>query len=193
MDKLIKSVYNLDLTGNDVKYLTRGKSRVLLYDSITPNDDVIDLIGPTKQVLLLFPTHQGSPDGHWISIIYREETHTIFYWDSYGLSPEAELQYSTNLKVKKNILGNLFKKAQLQGYKFEWNPYRYQKMANGINVCGRFASIRNRFWYLDNEQIKKLFLGQKESPDFIITMMTFLSLNEDESDEQAIITQLGNV
>ena len=66
-------------------------------------------------------------------------------------------------------------------------------MANGINVCGRFASIRNRFWYLDNEQIKKLFLGQKESPDFIVTIMTFLSLNEDESDEQAIITQLGNV
>ena len=64
-------------------------------------------------------------------------------------------------------------------------------MANGVNVCGRWASIRNRFWYLDVEQFKRLFIGQTNSPDYLITIMTFLSLNENESDEQSLVKQLS--
>ena len=66
-------------------------------------------------------------------------------------------------------------------------------MKSGVNVCGRWASIRNRFWYLDIEQFKKLFIGQPSSPDYLITIMTFLSLSENETDEQNIINQLGKV
>ena len=64
-------------------------------------------------------------------------------------------------------------------------------MANGVNVCGRWASIRNRFWYLDVEQFKRLFIGQTNSPDYLITIMTFLSINENESDEQSLVKQLS--
>ncbi len=191
MDKLIKSVYKYDLSGNDVQYLTRGKSKVILYDNLKPSDNIVDLIGPTNQVLLLFPTQQGSPDGHWLSIRYLPDKKMISYFDSYGLSPSAEIQYSNNIKVKQNILGGLINKAILNGYRFEFNPYRFQLMANGINVCGRFASIRNRFWYLDMEQFKKLFMNQRQSPDYLISIMSFLSLNGDEREERNIIEQLN--
>ena len=189
MDSIIKAVYNYDLTGVNVQYLTRAKSKILLYDTLTTNDDIIERIGPTNQTLLLFPTQEGSPDGHWISIIYRPSIRTIEHTDSYGLSPQAELQYSTSRHVKSNTLGYLYRKAESQGYKVVWNPYRFQVMANGINTCGRFAAIRNRFWYLNIEQMKTLLLGQKESPDFIITMLTFMSLNE-EKEEQQLITEM---
>ncbi len=191
MDKLIKSVYKYDLSGNDVQYLTRGKSKVILYDNLKPSDNIVDLIGPTNQVLLLFPTQQGSPDGHWLSIRYLPDKKMISYFDSYGLSPSAEIQYSNNIKVKQNILGGLINKAILNGYRFEFNPYRFQVMHNGINVCGRFASIRNRFWYLDMEQFKKLFMNQRQSPDYLISIMSFLSLNADEREERNIIEQLS--
>ncbi len=191
MDNLIKSVYKYDLSGNDVEYLTRGKSKVILYDNLKPTDDIIDLIGPTNQVLLLFPTQQGSPDGHWISITYDEITKTIRHWDSYGLSPTAEIQYSQNKLVKSNILGRLYNKSQLQGYRFEFNSHRLQVMANGINVCGRFASLRNRFAYLSTDQFAKLFLNQKQSPDYLCTILTFLTLAGDQRNEQAILEQLS--
>jgi hypothetical protein len=113
MDNLIKSVYKYDLSGIDVGYLTRGKSKVILYDNLKPSDNIIDLIGPTNQVLLLFPTQQGSPDGHWLSIRYIPSLQLISHFDSYGLSPTAEIQYSNNIKVKQNILGRLINKAQL--------------------------------------------------------------------------------
>lgn len=191
MDNLIKSVYKYDLSGVEVEYLTRGKSKVILYDNLKTTDNIIDLIGSTNQVLLLFPTQQGSPDGHWLSIRYVASLRLISYFDSYGLSPSAEIKYSQNLDVKQNILGRLINKAILQGYRFEFNPYRFQVMANGINVCGRFAAIRNRFWYLDMEQFKKLFMNQRQSPDYIISIMTFLSLNGDERDERNVIEQLS--
>ena len=191
MDKIIKSVYNLDLTGNDVQYLTRGKSKVVLYDTLTPDDNIIDIIGPTNQVLLLFPTTNDGPDGHWLSLRYIPDKKLISLFDSYGLSVSAEIQYSKNLDVQKNILGYLFNKAIQLGYRYEYNPYRFQVMKSGVNVCGRWASIRNRFWYLDVEQFKRLFIGQTSSPDYLITIMTFLSLNENESDEQSLVKQLS--
>ena len=43
MDKIIKSVYNLDLTGNNVAYLIRSKAKVVLYDTLTADDDIIDI------------------------------------------------------------------------------------------------------------------------------------------------------
>ena len=190
MDSIIKAVYNYDLTGVNVGYLTRGKSKILLYDTLTTNDDIIERIGPTNQTLLLFPTQEGSPDGHWISLIYRQSTRTIEHWDSYGLSPQAELQYSTSRHVKSNTLGYLYRKAESQGYKVIWNPYRFQVMANGINVCGRMASMRNRFHYLTIEQMKKLWLNRKESPDYLVTILTFMSLNEEKAEDQLITEML---
>ena len=191
MDNLIKSVYKYDLSGVDVEYLTRGKSKVILYDNLKPSDDIVDLIGSTNQVLLLFPTQEGSPDGHWLSITYNELTKTIRHWDSYGLSPAAEIQYSNNKLVKSNILGRLYAKAQLQGYKFEYNTHRLQKMNQGDNQCGRWSSLRNRFAYLSTDQFAKLFLNQKESPDYLCTILTFLSLAGDQRNESAILEQLS--
>ncbi len=191
MDNLIKSVYKYDLSGNDVEYLTRGKSKVILYDNLKPSDNIIDLIGPTNQVLLLFPTQQGSPDGHWLSIRYIPSLQLISHFDSYGLSPTAEIQYSNNIKVKQNILGRLYNKAILNGYKFEYNTYRLQVMSQGNNQCGRWASLRNRFYYLTMHEFAKLFLNQKQSPDYLCTIMTFLSLGGEERNEQAILEQLS--
>ncbi len=53
------------------------------------------------------------------------------------------------------------------------------------------GQYKNRFWYLDVEQFKRLFIGQTNNPDYLITVMTFLSLNENESDEQALVKQLS--
>ena len=187
MDKLIQDVYSKDLTGVDVQYLTRGKSRVLLYDTITVNDNILDLIGPTNQVMLLFPTKRGSNDGHWISITYHPKTNTIYYFDSYGLSIDAERKYSTSRHVEQNALGTIMTKAIKSGVNFTWNPVRLQLMKDGINTCGRWAAMRNRMYYLTNDEFIKLFMNQREEPDYLITMLTFLTISKFDKDEQSLV------
>lgn len=187
MDKLIESVYSKDLNGVDVQYLTRGQSKVLLYDDITVDDNILDLIGATNQVLLLFPTTRGSPNGHWISITYHPKTNTIYYFDSYGLSIEAERKYSTSRHVQANAMGIIMKKAIRSGVNFTWNPIRLQTMEDGINTCGRWASMRNRMSYLTNDEFVKLFVNQREKPDYLITILTFLTISKLDKDESKII------
>ena len=185
MDKVIRACYNLDMTGNDVTYLTHGKSKVLLYDNMRVDDDIIKLIGATKQVLLLFPTQANSTNGHWLSLIVRGKT--IEHFDSYGLAPHAELRYSQNPNVKADILGQLYAKAQLQGYKIVWNTVPLQEMSPGNNQCGRWASVRNRFHFLTLPQFASLFKNQKLSPDYLITILTFLSISHFENRAEQLI------
>ncbi len=188
MDKLIENIYSKDLNGIDVQYLTNGKSKVLLYDDITVNDNILDLIGPTNQVLLLFPTKMGVKNiGHWISITYQPQINTIFYFDSYGLSVNAELKYSTSRHVQRNALGTIIGNAVRSGVNFTWNPVRLQVMENGINVCGRYAAMRNRFAYLTNDEFVSLFINQRETPDYLLSIMTFLSVSTEDKDEKKLI------
>ena len=187
MDNLIKQVYVNDLNLQDVKLLTREKVPVILYDNLTINDDILNLLSKDGRALLLFPTGLGA-DGHWISILFNSNTRVLEHWDSYALTVIQEITYSRNPKVEQNILGKLYQKAQQQhGITIVYNTYRMQKMANNVNTCGRHSCVRLRFHYLNMHQYAKLMLGQTMSPDWIVSAITFLKLFQDGEDEQTTV------
>ena len=187
MDNLIKQVYVNDLNLQDVKLLTREKVPVILYDNLTINDDILNLLSKDGRALLLFPTGLGA-DGHWISILFNSNTRVLEHWDSYALTVIQEITYSRNPKVEQNILGKLYQKAQQQhGITIVYNTYRMQKMANNVNTCGRHSCVRLRFHYLNMHQYAKLMLGQTMSPDWIVSAITFLKLFQDGNDEQTTV------
>jgi len=190
MDRMITAIYKDDLTGTDVDYLTKGKAIMRLYKDLLNFHSIFDVFANFRNVILLFPV-QSDVQGHWITIRLNESTKTIRHWDSYGLSWTQEMGYTNNQYVKENLLGNLYQQAQAQGWRVVWNQYRFQEMANGISTCGRWACMRARLDYLDNDEFAKLFLKQKEKPDWLITCMTFVALNQDETDEEQIVRSLG--
>jgi hypothetical protein len=191
MDNIIRSVYDYDLSGVDVEKITRGKAEVRLYKDLLKFNSILEAIGKHGMMLLLFPVSSDT-SGHWISVIYHPETKTIEHFDSYGLSWKQEMGYTNNQFVKKNLLGDLYGKAIGEGYRVVCNPYRFQKMETGRNDCGRHAAIRCRFHYLTIHEYAAVFLKQKMSPDWLITCLTFLSLREDEKEEESIIRAFKN-
>jgi hypothetical protein len=190
MDKLITSIYEQDLNGIDVNYLTKGKAIMLLYKDLLKFDSILDAFGSVNNIILLFPV-QNDTMGHWICIRRNNSKKLIRHWDSYGLSWEQERGYTSNKYVKQNILGDLYAKLPSQGWRVDWNKYKLQQMADNINTCGRFACMRARLDYLDNDEFANLFLHQKMSPDWYITCLTFVALNQDEKDEENIIKTLS--
>ena len=190
MDKMITAIYKQDLTGIDVDYLTKNKAVLLLYKDLLNYNSILDAFGKFNNIILLFPV-QSDSEGHWVCIRKNPETHTIRHWDSYGLSWTQEMGYTDNQYVKQNILGQLYQSAQQQGWKILWNQYRFQEMKDNINTCGRHACLRARFDYLDNDEYAKLFLKQKESADWLVTALTFVALNQDETDEEQVVRSLG--
>lgn len=190
MDKMITAIYKDDLTGTDVDYLTKGKANLLLYKDLLNYQSIFDAFGKFKGIILLFPTTSDN-FGHWVAILQTPSTKTITHFDSYALSWTQELGYSSNQYVKRNILGEMYNQAQQQGWKVTYNKYRFQEMANSINTCGRHACLRVRFDYLNSDEYAKLFLKQKETADWLVTALTFVALDQDETDEEQVIRSLG--
>ena len=104
------------------------------------------------------------------------------------MSWKQERGYSTNEYVGEHIQGNLYNKALNNKVKILCNTHRLQKMVNGDNTCGRWASLCVRFYYLNNDEFAALFLNQKYNPDSLVTLMTFLSITDDVTYEKQILS-----
>lgn len=196
MDKLITKIYQQDLTGQDVDYLTKNKAVLLLYKDLLNYNSIFDAFSEhnVNNIILLFPV-QSDTEGHYICVQKNDKTKTVSHFDSYGISPDQELGYTNIQYVKKNILGMLYNKAQQQGWKFTYNKYQLQSWGKGvgesINTCGRWSCMKARMDYLNNDEFASLFLKQRFPPDWYVTILTFVALSEDEQDEETIIRSLG--
>lgn len=191
MDKIIKAIYTQDLTGQDVKITTNGKCPIHLYKDIPKYNHIRELIGENNACLVLFPV-KSSLNGHWIAILYHPETNTIEHFDPYGFSWTVELSYSDDPITKQNLLGELYNEAKEKGYNVIYNPYRFQELKDGINTCGKHSSIRCRFRYLPIEQYKKMMIGQSQNPDYIVSIMTFITLRDNQQEKDIIEKILKN-
>lgn len=187
MDNLIKSIYVDDLDLVDVKTLTNNKCPIVLYDNLDINDDILEVIGKTNRCFLLFPTVHGSNDGHWLALIYNDKTNVLEHYDPYGLDVNQEMTYSTSRHVQANILGKLYAKAQQKGIKIIFNTVKYQKLTNGVNTCGRHCAIRLRFHYLTPTQYENLMMQQSTSPDWLVSILTFLELFSNNNQEEITV------
>jgi len=193
MDELIKQLYKVDLNLDEVRALTRNTANIIMYDDLTIDDNILKVIGPTNRAILLFPTEANSVNGHYLCLIYYKDIKTLLHFDSYGLDVTEELRYSTSRHVKRNALGYLYNKLRAYGIKVIFNTYRFQQMQNGMNTCGRHVACRLRFYYLSNIEYAKLLLHQSNSPDYIVTIITLLKLDKNDSNEEQIIKQYLNI
>ena len=188
MNKIINKIISEDLSGVNITAITRGNCKILLYEELLKYNSIIDAIGSTGNLVLLFPTVKDKQNsGHWVAILYKKELNLLEHFDSYALTWRQERGYSTNEYVKEHLLGRLLNKAMAEGIKVECNTTRLQRMAGGISTCGRWCASRVRFSYLSNSEFAKLFINQKMSPDEIITMLTMFSITDDIKYEQFII------
>jgi len=189
MDNIIKKIYTQDLTGQQVQITTNGKAPIHLYKDLQKFEHIREVIGENNACLVLFPV-KSSSDGHWIAILYHPKTNTIEHFDPYGFSWNEELEYTEDPTwTKYNLLDKFYKSAQEKGYNVIYNTYRFQKLKTGINTCGKHSSIRIRFRYLDIEQYKKLMIGQKQDPDYLVTILTFISLEDNQLEKDLIIKE----
>jgi len=186
MDRVIKEIYSQDLTGSDIHITTNGKCPVHLYKDLLKFDSIEQILGPYNKCIILFPV-KSSVNGHFVSLLYHEDINTLEYFDPYGFSWDQELKYSEDTKwTQYNIIGMLMDKAKEQGFKVMWNKYRFQELKDGISTCGKHASIRARFSYLKIDEYAKLMLRQKQSPDYIVTMLTFITLRDNIVEKELI-------
>jgi hypothetical protein len=186
MDKVIKKIYSQDLTGSDIQITTNGKCPVHLYKDLLNFNSLQEILGEYNKCIVLFPV-KSSENGHWCALLFHEDINTLEWFDPYGFSWNQELKYSEDTKwTQYNIIGQLMDRAKQKGIITMYNPYRFQELKDGINTCGKHSSIRVRFSYLKIDEYKKLMMGQEDSPDYLVTILTFITLRDNQVEKEII-------
>ena len=188
MQRVLKHIEDQDLTGSEMTTLLAGVASMKLYNTLsgaTPSS----FFEPHAAVALLFPVESTS-SGHWIGMWKNEATKTVHHFDSYGLTPQQEDQYSSQPEVQERLLQQFYQSCMREGYRVLFNQTRYQQMDSGNNTCGRHVVCRLRLSYLADMQYAKLMSHDAMTPDNIVTLMTFLPLNEDSADKAELRTVL---
>jgi hypothetical protein len=178
MDGFIEKVISQDLSGANMNTLASKFAHVILFQDLAKFSTLKSAFMGKQALIMLFPVQSASV-GHWICCLrYPTSYH---HFDPYGFNTHEEFDHS---KVQcENYLLNLYNHADMP---VTYNTVRYQELEDGVNTCGRHTCVRSRMHHVPPEQYQKLMTGQKQSPDFIVTMLTILPLDEDETDSSLL-------
>lgn len=177
---IIKRLEGVELTGadidrflteNDMLKITSGKCRILPYSKLINYNNIDEVLGPNKCMVLLYelePNH-----GHWICMFRNDDGQLIFY-DSLGYGMDDELKF---INRHRKMLGYPIQNKTLTklvgNERVISNRVELQEDIRNIATCGRYSVIRLLLRNLSNAQFNKIFLNNRnQTPDFLVTYLT---------------------
>lgn len=175
IEQLTKFFITQDLSNIDIKTLT-GKEPYT-YEELEQFSSLDDLLGNDGFAIILYQTTKTS--GHWTAIVKNIHNNQIIFFDSYGLYPDSEIQYTQYNQSLPMYLTNLIKQS---GQNIKYNNIDYQKWTKTTSTCGRWATISVKLLkHIDLPTFEQLFTTNQNSlinqPDFTATLLTLLQLN----------------
>ena len=162
---------NIPMSGEDIIIEMNGKVDVYSYFQILDFKNIDELLGKYKKVVLLY--HTSSNYGHWCCLY--ENNKQIYFFDSYGLKPDAELNFIPhNLR---NDLNQHHKYLTLLLYNskkiINYNQYQLQKVSPNIQTCGRWCCLRLQYPEISVNEFKNIFdkTSKLISNDHLVTLL----------------------
>lgn len=132
------------------RYLGKeGYKKIIKYNQLKNYKSIDHLLPKINDYkIILIESQENS--GHWILILKyknKEKKTIIEYYNSYGMKPEADLNYIGNTMNKllgnnKDDLNNLLDNAISKGYEVIYNKKRFQSSNKKVNTCGRHVINR---------------------------------------------------
>lgn len=169
-DEQVKEAMKKSLSDSEITDYLDGKCKILTYEQLCDYDNIFDAMGPYEALVLLYLTRERY--GHWCCCFTQDNS--IVFFDSYSAIPDDELDYIPK-KVRDRFCENyphLTKLLYESERPIEYNEFVLQAKGNGISTCGRWTCVRLKYRDIPTSNFAKLFRGQTESPDWIVTALT---------------------
>ena len=144
-----KNKINYSISNSDIeKYLM--KPNIIKYGDISNMNDIDELFNGDCYVIILVESQENH--GHWTACL-RYNDGTIEQFDSYGGKIDSEMKYisivkKTQLGETSNELSNL-----LHGEKPVVSKYKFQKLNDNIDTCGKWTLLRILMFVLGGMEI----------------------------------------
>lgn len=164
-----KNTIDYSLSGQDIVNALDGKCNLVSYPDIKHFKTIDELLGKYKKCVILYLNSANY--GHWTCIY--EHNGTIYFFDSYGVKPNGQLNWIPNHMNKelKQDHKHLLKLLYDSNKPVEYNEYPLQKLGNGINTCGKWVIFRLKHPFLSVENFKKMFKNKNKSPDELVNSL----------------------
>ena len=174
IQNIVKEGEEYAFSGEDLKNMTENKYDIIKYEDLKDYNTIDEVLGKNNGAVILFQNESANA-GHWVSLWKKENT--IMYFDSYGLNPDEEIQFTKYTMREYNMSGDkephltcLLRKSN---YKVSPNKVKLQRFKDHSNTCGRWVGFRLRHKELSHKDFGKLFTAnQHYNPDFWITILT---------------------
>lgn len=169
MDKLIKKLTAEPLSGQDMLNATDNETKVLSYSELANVDDIFDILEPYNNFTLLYELRPNY--GHWVCVIYHPETHTIEFFDPYGMFIDDQFKYIKDKNIShEKLLSKLLLKTDAN---IIYNDKPLQKFSKDISSCGRWTAFRINLRDIPLEDFQTMMMSKsKNERDKLITTLT---------------------
>lgn len=164
MDDIIDDLHSESFSEANIKKVV--DCDIVVYEDLVNYNDIDDLLGPHQCCVLLY--QQKQTYGHWVCLSRRGNI--VEFFDSYGGKPDSQLKFAKY--NKHNDQPYLSQMLYESPYEIRYNPYKLQSEKNDMNTCGRWVTLRLVLRHVPIDVFAKLFLKQRNKPDFYATALT---------------------
>jgi len=160
------------LDENEIMKLVDNKSKIVLYSDLHKYRNLHELLSPHGAAFILY---QQKPEyGHW-TVLFRQSTNVIEFFDPYGVFPDDELKWTEphmrdQLNMNYPYLTALLYNAP-RNYTLTYNEHKFQSSRAGINTCGRWCATRLSLRDITLNEFIKMNANDKQK-DETITILT---------------------
>lgn len=173
MDKIIKDLKNMALSGSDIYNACEKNIKILKYGQLNEFKNIDSVFDPYDAVALLYELRPNF--GHWVLLLRHPELKLIEFFDSYGLFIDDQLKYINNDFRNKSgqkfiILTKLLVDSQ---YKIIYNKNKIQAKQNGVASCGRHLCLRYLLRHIPLTKYTNILKSDScKNSDDIVTYLT---------------------
>lgn len=138
----LETLKRTPLGDNDISNYLDGKTKIVKYNEIPNYKNILELLSPFNNVVILLETQQDF--GHWICI--KRTGKMISFFDSYGDFPDQQKNFVNSKFLKDsgqkyNIVCKMLDEASYK-YTIEFSDRRLQNMDDlSIATCGCWCSV----------------------------------------------------
>jgi len=167
LNTFINKFEHFTFTGQNIKDILNDEPvKIIDYNELNNYTSLDAAFGDNRCLILLLT--RSSDIKHWVTLLIKNNL--IEYYDPYGFPLVFDLKLSTY--DNPNVLPNLIQLKLNQGFTFQQNGVRLQKLVKDMNTCGAHSVCRCLFYTLTNEQYTNMMISYtKVEPDELVVLM----------------------
>ncbi len=160
---------NESISEVDIRKALGRKAKIVSYRQLSRIKNIDKQLAKTPFIFVLYEYRKNY--GHWVLIL--KTNGRVEFFDPYSSKPDAMLgEFTKNVRSRFGMNFPVLAKLLYESkYPIEFNDYKLQRRAEGVQTCGKWDIVRALFSAFNIDEFADVFVNKGKSPDRLIVEM----------------------